>query len=160
MLNFFEKAWDFDKSIFKGVGNVYKATMNGFTGDGFDYGDAGRNFHQAGQDFVNGFTGQSGDPPSLADNQQAANNIANDPNTAWNSQNWKSYGSATNATSFGAQTPNAGLALPSQLMKISDPATKLGYASVAGNPAAQTMVNNSGSQMNASIAPVIAAAAN
>jgi len=156
--NFFEKAWDFDKSIFKGVGDTFKSTMRGFVGDGFDYGDAGRNFHTAGQDFVNGWTGQTGDPPTLAEQQQTASNIANDPNTAWNSQNWKSYGSATNSSSYGAQTPNAGIVPPSQLMAISNPMSKIAAASIAGNPSAQTSFGNANAQMNAQVAPQISMA--
>lgn len=133
--NFFKQDWNSIKDFVGGAGDVLKDTIGGLTGSGWDYSDAGRAFHNYGQDVKDAFTGGTGGKWSApvnpavaaAKKAQALSNFY-DPNTVANRSLWQ--GSV--AISYSPQSGLGGITPPSHLNAISDPTTKVAIAGTRG----------------------------
>ena len=143
-------------ALFQGFGSAVGDTLTGLTGGGFDYSSTIQHYKNFGEDYRNMFTGRTDTTgSSLTPEQQALqnHNRSIDPNANWNTANWQAR-SATQAAnpSYSAQAGNTSTK-PSDLMKISDPTTKLGMAQSRG--VVRQAITAAGNQMDTKLAPQI-----
>jgi hypothetical protein len=153
--NFFSNDLKSMEDWVSGVGAGIKDTMNGLTGQGWNYANAGRDFKNYGDDVKNAFTGghsrvanpNAAQEESLKNYQRSIN-----PNTPFNKQNWQSYSTNISNSVYGSRVGNDNVK-PSDLMKISNPSAKMAVASTRG--AKRATVNMMGARVDNSMADTL-----
>lgn len=153
--NFFISDLKSVRDAFEGFGSIIGDTFSGITSGDFDYSNTVRHYTNMGEDYRNMFTGRTDTTGKPVDpNKQKLENYNRsiDPNASWNAGNYSSMrsnaSSANPAYGSAVGNPNA---KPSDLMKISDPATKMAMSSSRGTT--RTALNVAGNQMDTKMAP-------
>lgn len=120
-----------------------------------------RKFENVGYDWMDAFTGKNESShfgegadgiQDMGKQIKAWTNMAENPNEAWNKVNWTSIGGQITGAHYGSGVGNPNTP-PSDLMKISDPATKMVMASTRGR--IRQAVNLKGAMMNAKMSSAI-----
>ena len=162
--NFFKNDIASLGNAFEGLGGILGTTIGGLFGGGFNYSNAIGHLKRYGEDVAGAFTDRSinissdinpSDPPSASDlyqNMISATNVVNSNLSKISSTN--SY-----IGSSGVYSPSglgSSILPPSNLMKISDPTTKMAIASSRGSM--RNVVNVVGKQFDLNSASDIGAA--
>ena len=138
--NFFASQLDsFSQGQVKGGFDLQNSLLNGVTGNGWDFSKVGEDADKWATGIRDSYTGQTSslftngkDGPKTDPQQDLLKNL-NDPNQFFNSKNWKSYTQNINNAHYSPQAGMGNTTPPSDLMKISDPMTKIKQANLRGS---------------------------